>query len=145
MLYARTDTLMHIEIIRNNDSLIRFFVPWKTRKTGFMLDEPEGQIVTKFDPWKGFNKNKPGVWEMDNIHMCVPGWEDLPSKASLPIFFEFFEHHYLIGIDHIFTGILFGWESTHTKTILHIFGDYIDQNLLSITTHSGDGIDGAYR
>ena len=86
-----------------------------------------------------------GVWEMDNIHMCVPGWEDLPSKASLPIFFEFFEHHYLIGIDHIFTGILFGWESTHTKTILHIFGDYIDQNLLSITTHSGDGIDGAYR
>ena len=145
MLYARTDTLMHIEIIRNEDSLMRFYVPWKTRKTGFMLDEPEGQIVTKFDPWKGFNKNKPGVWEMDNIYMCVPGWEDLPSKAALPLFLEFFQHHFLLGVDHIFTGILLGWKSRHMKTILNIFGSYIDEELLTVTSHAGDGLDGVYR
>ena len=103
---AGTNAEMSVQIIRNQDILMRLTIPWNSRKTGFMLSEPEGQVVSTIDPWKGFNKSTPGIWKLDDIYMCVPGWEDAPSKASLPIFLEFFQHHFLLGVDHIFTGVL---------------------------------------
>lgn len=41
---------------------------------------------TVFDPWKGFNKNAPGVWGRDTLYMCVPGLETPPSKKVAYLF-----------------------------------------------------------
>ena len=147
MEYANTNTSaqLQVEIIKGNYSLMKFLIPWRSRKTGFMLSEPEGQVVSTFDPWRGFNRDTPGVWKLDNMYMCVPGWEDVPSKASLPLFLEFFEHHLQLGVDHIFTGALFGWESRHMRNARNVMRTYIEEGSVSITSHTSDGIDSIYR
>ena len=136
---------MRIEIIRGDISLMSFRIPWGIRKTGFMLDEPVDQVVTKLDPWKGFNKSTPGIWTHDRMHLCVSGWEDTPSKVTLPVLLEWIQHHVLMGASHIFAGVAFGWDSKHMHSINRIVSSFIDDGLVSITSHSGDNIDGAYR
>ena len=136
---------LRVEILRGNFSMMRFRIPWGIRKTGYMLSEPADQVVTRFDPWKGFNRSTPGKWTSDRMHMCVPGWEDEPSKATLPLFLEWFQHHILLGVDHIFSAVTFGWESKHMHTINRALSSFIDDGLVSITSHSGDGVDGIYR
>jgi hypothetical protein len=136
---------LRVEILRGDFSLMRFRIPWGIRKTGYMLSEPANQVVTRFDPWKGFNRSTPGIWTHDKMHMCVPGWEDEPSKANLPILLEWIQHHILLGVDHIFSAMTFSWESKHMHSMRKILGSFIDDGLVSITSHSGDGIDGVYR
>ena len=136
---------MRIEIIRGDFSLMSFRIPWGIRKTGFMLDEPDDQVVTKLDPWKGFNKSTPGIWTHDRMYLCVSGWEDTPSKVNLPVLLEWIQHHVLMGASHIFLGVTFGWDSKHMHSINRIVSSFIDDGLLSITSHSGDNIDGTYR
>ena len=145
MNLAGTSHEMRIEILRGDFSLMSFRVPWSTRKTGFMLDEPDNLVVTKFDPWKGFNKSTPGTWTSDRIHLCVGGWEDVPSKTTLPILYEWIQHHVLMGVDHIFTAMTFGFTSVSMKTMVNALGAFIDENLLSVTSHSGDELDDIYR
>ena len=136
---------LRVEILRGNFSMMRFRIPWGIRKTGYMLSEPADQVVTRFDPWKGFNRSTPGEWTSDKMHMCVPGWEDEPSKASLPLLMEWIQHHILLGVDHIFSAVTFSWQSKHMHTINRALSSFIDDGLVSITSHSGDGIDGVYR
>ena len=145
MNLAGSSESMRIEIIRGDFSLMSFRIPWGIRKTGFMLDEPADQVVTKLDPWKGFNKSTPGIWTHDRMHLCVPGWEDTPSKFDLPVLLEWIQHHVLMGASHIFAGVAFGWDSKHMHTINRIVSSFIDDGLVSITSHSGDNIDGTYR
>ena len=136
---------LRVEILRGNFSMMRFRIPWGIRKTGYMLSEPADQVVTRFDPWKGFNRSTPGEWTSDRIHMCVPGWEDEPSKVVLPLFLEWIQHHILLGVDHIFSAVTFSWKSKHMHAIRKILSSFIDDGLVSLTSHSGDGIDGVYR
>ena len=145
MSLAGSSHKMHIEIFRGDFSLMSFRIPWGIRKTGYMLDEPDDQIVTKLDPWKGFNKNTPGVWTHDRLHMCVSGWEDAPSKINLPVLFEWIQHHVLMGASHIFAGVTFDWGSPHMRAINHALASFRDDGLVSVTSHVGDRIDGAYR
>ena len=145
MNLAGSSESMRIEIIRGDFSLMSFRIPWGIRKTGFMLDEPADQVVTKLDPWKGFNKSTPGIWTHDRMHLCVPGWEDIPSKVTLPVLLEWIQHHVLMGASHIFAGAVFSWDSKHMHTINRIVSSFIDDGLVSITSHSGDNIDGTYR
>lgn len=136
---------LRVEVLRGNFSMMRFRIPWGIRKTGYMLSEPADQVVTRFDPWKGFNRSTPGEWTSDRMHMCVPGWEDEPSKATLPHFLEWIQHHILLGVDHIFSASIFSWKSNHMHTINRALSSFIDDGLVSLTSHSGDGIDGVYR
>jgi hypothetical protein len=145
MNHARTSDEMRVEVLRGNFSLIRFRIPWKSRKTGFMLGEPPNLVTTVLDAWKGFDRNNIGKWTHDRLYMCVPGWEDKPSKISLPIFMEWIQHHLLLGVSHIFTGTLFGWDSHHMATILKAVGSFIEDGSLTVTSHAGDNLDGAYR
>ena len=145
MNLAGSSEEMRIEIIRGDFPLMSFRIPWGDRKTGFMLDTPDDQVATVFDPWKGFNKSTPGVWTHDRLHMCVPGWEDAPSKVSLPIFLEWIQHHIHMGVSHIFAGAAFGWDSKHMHSITRVLSSFIDEGYVSITSHSGDEIDSSYR
>jgi hypothetical protein len=143
--YAGSSEELRVEILRGNFSLMRFRIPWKARKTGFMLSEPENIMSTTHDAWKGFNRTDLGNWTHDRLYMCVPGWEDKPSKISLPIFLEWIQHHLLLGVSHIFTGVLFGWDSHHMATILKTVNSFIEEGTLSVTSHAGDNLDEAYR
>ena len=145
MSLAGTSQEMRIEILRSDFSLMSFRIPWGIRKTGYMLDEPDDQIVTKLDPWKGFNKSTPGLWTHDRLHMCASGWEDNPSKINLPVLFEWIQHHVLMGASHIFAGVTFDWGSPHMRSINRALTSFRDDGLISVTSHVGDRIDGAYR
>ena len=145
MNLAGTSQEMRIEILRGDFSLLSFRIPWGSRKTGYMLDEPSDQIVTKIDPWKGFNKSTPGNWTHDRLYMCVPGWADSPSKATLPIFLEWIQHHLLMGADHIFTGVTMSWGSSSFELTRRVLSSFIDEGVVSINTHAGDDIDNSYR
>lgn len=145
MNLAGTSHEMLIEVLRGDFSLMSFRIPWSIRKVGFMFDEPSNLVVTKYDPWKGFNKSTPGVWTPDRMHMCVGGWEDVPSKTTLPILYEWIQHHILMGVDHIFTAMTFGWKSVSMKRMTKALSCFIDENLLSVTSHSGDELDDVYR
>ena len=100
-----TDAVMVIDILKDGVSVLKYEIPWKTRMTGFML-EPVAQIATRFDPWKGFDKNQPGVWKHDDFYMCVPGIELAPSTKLLAQFVEFIQHHLLLRVNHTFFGSL---------------------------------------
>lgn len=142
---AGTSAELRIEILRGNFSLMRFRIPWKSRKTGFMLSEPPDVVTTKHNAWKGFNRSTPGVWTHDKLYMCVPGWEDMPGKMTLPIFLEWIQYHLLLGVSHIFTAATFGWDSHYMATILNTVGSFIDDGTLTLASHSGDNVNEAYR
>lgn len=99
---ARSDQQISVEIFRENTSLIRFSVPWKTRVQSSFLALPHDTIVTHsssklefpkfssknprasvFDPWMGYDKSTPGVWKREKLFMCVPGMDSLPSRKVI--------------------------------------------------------------
>ena len=91
MELARGNEEMTVEIFREDDSLVKFNVPWKTRVQSKYLvgpadtnEHPLGSSrnprASTFDPWKGFNRSAPGVWTRDKLHLCIPGIESVPSK-----------------------------------------------------------------
>ena len=104
MALARTSQEIIVEIFREIVLLSRFKVPWSTRVQSRYLTRPDDPIFTsldtrkssmsslyplgssrnprasKHDPWKGFDRNKPGVWEREKLYMCVPGMETPPSQ-----------------------------------------------------------------
>ena len=94
---ARTGEIMTVEILRDEDSLIKFTIPWSTRVQGKFLTRPDDPTVdqsnasfplgssknpraSKFDPWMGFDREIPGVWKREKLFMCVPGLDNPPSR-----------------------------------------------------------------
>lgn len=132
-----------VEILRGDEPIIAFRVPWFTRTTGYMLSGP-GSIASVWDPWHGFDPQTPGKWSHDDVYLCVPGLESPISKSSLPLYLEFVQHHLLIGVDHVFVTALFGWDSPNMKLLLRVFEQYIQEGKVSISSHSGDGYDHVY-
>ena len=147
MNMARSNHEMRIEILKGHFSILKFRIPWGQRATGFLLDPPNEKIekVSGFDPWVGFNKKYPGKWTPDKLHLCVSGWDILPSKTSISLLLEWIQHHILLGADHIFTGLAFHKDSEHFETIRKFTSSFIDDKLVTLTSLSGDGIDQSYR
>ena len=89
---ARSNQEITVEIFREKVSLVVFTVPWNTRVQSRFLSQPRDVQGDKsmgtssnprasiFDPWMGFNKSTPGVWEREKLFMCVPGLESPPSR-----------------------------------------------------------------
>ena len=104
MTLARTNQEIIVEIFREETLLSTFKIPWSTRVQSRYLTRPDDPTysslhskpgvsariyplgtsrnprASKHDPWKGFDKNKPGVWQRDKLYMCVPGMETPPSQ-----------------------------------------------------------------
>jgi hypothetical protein len=147
---ANSEEHLYVQILRDHtDSLIKFKVPWKTRKTGYMLTTPPGIVASNLDLWKG-SKAPPSSSgssssssAMDELHMCVPGIESSLSKATLAIYAEFFQHHYLLGVNHIHAAVTYTWSGSNMKLFLSLFKRYIDSGQMSVTSTAGD-VDGMY-
>jgi hypothetical protein len=143
MELARSETeSLIVEILRDDESIITFRVPWLTRSAGYMLERP--LEATSFDPWKGFDKSKPGVWEHDDFYMAVPGMETPPDKDSLPLYLEFVQHHIVLGVQHFFLGSLFSWDSIHMERLMRFLESYIAEGKITISTMCGDGYSSVY-
>jgi hypothetical protein len=140
MSLAGSSEELGIELFRGRDSLLQFRIPWRTRKTGYMLSEPEqGMVNSRFNAWKGFDKQSPGLWAPDRMHLCVAGgWDVLPIRRTLSSLLEFLQHHILLEIDHIFTATIFEWSSPHMSVLRNVLGSFIDDELVSLTSYANN-------
>ena len=98
MNLARSNQEITVEIFREKVFLIMFTVPWKSRVQSRFLSHPRDRQdddsmgtssspwASKFDPWMGFNRSTPGVWEREKLFMCVPGLESPPSRKVCSIY-----------------------------------------------------------
>ena len=114
MILARTNQEMIVEILREETVLSKFKIPWSTRVQSRYLTRPDDPTsftsvdsrpgprsrnypigtsrtprASKHDPWMGFNKYKPGVWEREKLYMCVPGMETPPSQKVTKCYHKF--------------------------------------------------------
>lgn len=124
---------VYVEIYRGNTSLIKFKVPWATRRTGYLLTS----IPTS---------SKINVWSNTRqyLHICVPGLDTVPTGRSLALVSEFIQHHILLGVDHIYLPVTISWKSEHMQTLLNILKPFIDDGYVTVSSQAGDDIDFVY-
>lgn len=86
MRYAGSADEMSVEILREEEILIKYVLPWSTRVQSKFLNAPavketsKSPLATAIDPWKGFDKNAPGVWKRDKLFLCAPGVDSMPNR-----------------------------------------------------------------
>ena len=128
--FINSNQSLSVEIIRGNISILSYHVPWRSRRTGFLLSVPK--VASFLDSWKGSdsltnNEKVPNREKMDKLHICVPATSQAPTKDSLPVYLEFISHHLLIGASHIHLPVPFGWNSIEMYKFVTIFQSYIQE------------------
>ena len=127
--FARGDSAIIVNILRGNTSLATFTIPWKTRRTGYLMSSSKAS--SRLDSWKGHELTLKGVNSnsraVDKLHMCVTTTNEAPSKENLPLFVEFISHHLLIGASHISLPVPYPWNSPSMNQITEIFQTYIQE------------------
>lgn len=139
---ADSKAVLTVEILKDDVVVLKYEIPWSKRMTGFMLDLEPG--YSKLDPWKGFDRSRPGQWTHDQIHMCVPGLERIPSQKNMPANLEFIQHHLLIGIQHIFIGAVLGKTSRNMERLRRFYETFIDDGSVSLVSTAHDDLDLVY-
>jgi hypothetical protein len=141
-----------VELLRDDVFLLRFSVPWASRKAGYTLGAPEGagEGVSRLDAWKGADQltranasSAPGGGR-DRLHMCVPGLESHLDKTSIPLYLEFIQHHLLLGVSHIHIGAAFSWGSASMARLRQLLAPFVRDGSVSLSSQAGDGIDDVY-
>ena len=128
--FIKSNQSLFVEIIRGNISIFTYHVPWRSRRTGFLLSVPKAASL--LDSWKGSdsltnNEKVPNGEKMDKLHICVSATSQAPTKDSLPVYLEFISHHLLIGASHIHLPVPFGWNSIEMHKFVTIFQSYIQE------------------
>ena len=128
--FINSNQSLSVEIIRGNISIFSYHVPWRSRRTGFLLSVPKAASL--LDSWKGSdsltnNEKVPNREKMDKLHICVSATSQAPTKDSLPLYLEFISHHLLIGASHIHLPVPFGWNSIEMRKFVTIFQSYIQE------------------
>jgi hypothetical protein len=134
----------HVEVIIINsyhEPIFNFTVPWQTRRTGYLLSTPPA--ADSFQPWKAYARNTshlPGVVGGDKLHMSVPGIESPVSQKTLPMYLEFMQHHFLIGVQHMFAAGPYAWGGLMLSNFLMAAQPFIVDNHLTFNSQAGDNI-----
>ena len=146
--------LLEVEILRENSvRLISFMIPWRTRRTGYMLTSPPSG--SGFNAWKGAKRlyeqsklsNSVGVDQygaIDNLYMCVPGMESPFDRRMLPLYAEFVEHHIQLGVEHMFVSATYDIHGLNMKLLSGAFQSYIKEGLMTLSSQAGDNQDYRY-
>jgi hypothetical protein len=140
-LLSRTDEHLTVKIFRDSYEVTHFTVPWRSRRTGYMLSTPPD--MSRLDTWKGFDPNKvtsksPADFSGDDLHMCVPGMESAMSKRTVALYAEFMQHHYNVGVKHMYVAATYSWGGVNMERYLGAFRSYIDDGMLSVSSSAGD-------
>ena len=89
MHYAGTADEIQVEILREDQVLVKYLLPWKTRVQSMFLnvptdngtnESPKSPLSSAINPWKGFDKTVPGMWTRDKLYLCVPGIDSVPNR-----------------------------------------------------------------
>ena len=151
---------MIVEILREGYTgpLISFAVPWASRHTGYMMHSPPQ--ATRADAWlaadelmaahglapmkakrdaapvPGGASARGGENGRHDLYMCVPGMESPFDRRVLPLYAEFLEHHFQLGVKHISIAATYTWDGVSMKNLLGAFRTYIEDGLLSVTSNA---------
>lgn len=60
----------------------------------------------------------------------------------MALYIEFVQHHLLLGVNHVFLAVSFGWKSLHMRHMYNALRPYIEGGQLTIVSKSGDNVDG---
>ena len=89
---------MTVEVMREDEVLMKYLLPWSTRVQSKYLSVPGdggsdprdptpgpkgssmNPLATKLDPWRGFNRSTVGEWKTDKMYLCVPGVDSTPNR-----------------------------------------------------------------
>ena len=127
--FADGNSSISVNILRGNISLVSFTVPWKSRRTGYLMSN--SKAASRLDSWKGHELTLKGVnptaRAVDKLHICVTTSNTEPSREKLPLFVEFISHHLLIGASHISLPVPFSWNSPSMNRITEILQSYIQE------------------
>ena len=114
--------------------LITYRLPWYSRSIGLVEYQPYSNFL---DPWKGKKDDANedyALLNMDFMHLCVPG---LRSKFTCPradTLMEFLEYHFQQGVEHIYLGVHYSWDSDDMMKLLSLAKDYIQKGKVSISS-----------
>lgn len=113
---------MFVEIMREDEVLVKYLLPWNTRVQGKYLSVPGdggadprfptpgvggssmNPLAKNFDSWKGFNRLAMGVWKTDKLYLCVPGVDSMPNRkvrSTVPLHVIYCIHRLTKNIDDI--------------------------------------------
>ena len=71
----------------------------------------------------------------------MPATNQHPYKTVLPMFMEFVSHHVLLGADHVYFPVPFGWGSRDMNAFAAVFQSYVEEGRLTLMSHAWDGLD----
>ena len=123
--YAHTNEELYVDIVRGNSTIMTFSVPWKSRKTGFLV--ANSLTGSQLDGWSNQcdYATSSSITPLDLVHVCVPGSDKEPNRSELPLYLEFISHHLLIGAGHIHLPVPFPEDSVQMNRLTSIFKSYI--------------------
>ena len=136
--FGSSNEELSVQILRGNNSIMTFTVPWRSRRTGFLVSNSyTGSLL---DTWSNHYdyKSSSTIKPLDLVHVCVPGSEKEPNRSELPMYLEFISHHLLIGAGHIHLPVPFPENSLQMNRLTSIFKTYIQEgwsltvNILSL-------------
>lgn len=127
--YASGNGSVSVKIIRGDKLLMRFMIPWKSRRAGYLASS--SRAASHLDSWKGHHltmkktKNNPSA--IDKLHVCIPSVKQVSGRYELTMVLEYVSHHLLIGASHIYLPVPFPWNSPMMNRYTEIFQSYIQE------------------
>lgn len=164
---AGSDRHIAVDILREEEGppIVSFTIPWLSRQVGYMMTPAPGG--SRFDAWGGRDqllaskktasnpsgktasgaatsqttkgKAKDDGNGRSDLYMCVGGMESPFDKRLLPLYAEFLEHHFQLGVKHIFIAATYVPGEKHMNSLLAAFRSYISDRLLTVTS-SASGV-----
>lgn len=143
---------LEVEILNNEEPIIRFSIPYKTRRSGYLLTSPSD--ASQFDAWnrKGYiGGGETGaetgavdsrIHTGDRVYLCASRDFTLDTwgQRSLMHIAEFVTHHLLLGVSHIFISTDAAYQYHQMNSMLRALQYYISNQQLSIASEAYDGM-----
>jgi hypothetical protein len=131
--YSRSNESVTVSVIRGEDVISTFTVPWSSRRTGHLQATPKA--ASRLDAWKGhystineavaLTVNDP----IDLLHICIPGSQRKANKIALPMILEYLSHHLLIGAGHITLPLSLPWGSPDMNRFIEVLQSFIQEGI----------------
>jgi hypothetical protein len=127
--FQSSDHEIQIEIQWNSQSLMKFTIPWRTRRTGHLLHSPT--YASQQDAWQRTSNNSSTIWN-PAVHLSMPLTRLQPSREHCAWMLEYVSHHLLIGFEHIYFTVTLSWDSEEMRQLLLLFRSYVMEGRLTI-------------
>jgi hypothetical protein len=131
--YSRSNESVSVSIIRGDDIISKFTVPWGSRRAGHLQATPKA--ASRLNAWKGhystINEAVAVNDPIDLLHICIPGSQRKPNKVALPMILEYLSHHLLIGAGHITLPLSLPWGSPDMNRFIEVLQSFIQEGIRS--------------